>query len=82
MPSQLNTSIVTVNDVIIDSDIKQGKITNEMKICFNDSIDLIQDRQDPEYYTNKWGDQMARYAWDGPADPDEEIAELVPLKTP
>ena len=24
---------------------------------------------------------MSRYAWDGPADPDEEIEYFVPLKT-
>ena len=56
MLTQHNTSIITVRNVAVNSDIRQGKITNDMKICFDDSSDLIQDRQDPEYYTNKWGD--------------------------
>ena len=49
MLTQHNTSIITLADVVVNSDIRQGKITNDMKICFDD-------RQDPEYYTNQWGD--------------------------
>ena len=32
-------------------------------------------------FTNKWGDNMAAFAWDGPRNPYYEIPELVKYKT-
>ena len=57
-------------------DTEREEIEDE-KIDLEKDVSIIQD--DP---FNEFGDNMHTFKWDGPEDSDEEIEEMVKMKTP